>query len=278
VKPVLECVVNVSEGREGPALGAVTTAAGPELVDLHRDVHHNRAVLTLAGAGVEAAARRVARAALDHLDLRTHQGVHPRIGVVDVVPFVPIEGSSLVDALAARDRFARWAGETLRLPCFVYGPERSLPSIRRSAFRALPPDTGPPAPHPTAGACAVGARPVLVAFNLWLRDGDLEAARGLAVAVRSEHVRALGLAVGDHVQVSMNLLAPLEVGPAAVYDTVLAHGAIVERAELVGLVPRAVVEGAPRGRWAQLDLSPERTIEARLARSASGSGSGSGSD
>ncbi len=161
--------MNVSEGRDGPALGAVAAAAGPELLDLHRDVHHNRAVLTLAGADVEAAARRVTRTAVDHLDLRTHHGVHPRIGVVDVVPFVPLEGSALVDAVAARDRFARWAGATLGLPCFVYGPERSLPSIRRGAFRELAPDTGPPAPHPTAGACAVGARPVLVAFNLWLR-------------------------------------------------------------------------------------------------------------
>jgi glutamate formiminotransferase / 5-formyltetrahydrofolate cyclo-ligase len=270
---VLECVVNVSEGRDSPGLDAVTAAAGAQLLDLHRDEHHNRAVLTLAGDGVEAAARRVARAAVDHLDLRTHTGVHPRFGVVDVVPFVPLHTSTLAGAIAARDRFASWAGETLELPCFLYGPERSLPSIRRGAFRNVPPDAGPRQPHPTAGACAVGARPPLVAFNLWLRDTTIDTARELAVALRNEHVRALGLVVGDHVQVSMNLLSPVEVGPAAVYDAVAASGTPIARAELVGLVPRAVLEATPTGRWEQLDLDEERTIEARLARLARSAGS-----
>jgi glutamate formiminotransferase len=263
---VLECVVNVSEGRDTPALQAVTAAAGGELLDLHRDVHHNRAVLTLAGPGVEAAARRVAEAAVDHLDLGTHAGVHPRIGVLDVVPFVPLSPSTIDAAITARDEFASWAGEALELPCFLYGPERSLPAVRRGAFRDLSPDAGPSRPHVTAGACAVGARLPLVAFNLWLEDASAERAQQLAIAVRGEHVRALGLTVGDHVQVSMNLLAPLEVGPAAVYDTVTAEGAAVTRAELVGLVPRAVLEATPEGRWEQLDLDDERTIEARLER------------
>ena len=262
---MLECVVNVSEGRDTSRLDAVTAAAGAQLLDLHRDEHHNRSVLTLAGDGVEAAVRRVARAAVDHLDLRTHTGVHPRIGALDVVPFVPLDPSTLTHAIAARNRFASWAGETLELPCFLYGPERSLPSIRRGAFRDLRPDAGPSRPHPTAGACAVGARLPLVAFNLWLRDAGIDTARELAVALRNEHVRALGLVVGDHVQISMNLLSPVEVGPAAVYDTVAATGTPITRAELVGLVPRAVLEATPPGRWEQLDLDAERTIEARLA-------------
>ena len=261
---MLECVVNVSEGRDTPALDAVKSAAGGQLLDLHRDVHHNRAVLTLGGQAVEEAARRVAKAAVDHLDLRTHSGVHPRIGVVDVVPFVPLGSSTMDDAVAARDEFASWAGETLELPCFLYGPERSLPDVRRSAFSALSPDTGPVHPHPTAGACAVGARMPLIAFNVWLRGSDIDEARRLAASVRGEHVRALGLAVGDHVQVSMNLLSPFDLGPAEVYDAVAAAGVTIARAELVGLVPRSVLGATPRRRWAQLDLDEERTIEARI--------------
>src|SRR5262249_3850488 len=115
-----------------------------------------------------------------------------------------------------------------------------------------------------AGACAVGARPVLLAYNLWLRDGTVDEARRVAAAMRGDDVRALGLAVGDHVQVSLNLLSPLDVGPADVYDEV---GARVEaaRAELVGRARMAVREATPAERWGQLDLSAGRTIEARLA-------------
>jgi glutamate formiminotransferase len=261
---LLECVVNVSEGRDGLALAAITDAAGTYLLDVHRDRHHNRAVLTLAGPTVEVAVRRVAHAGVEHLDLRTHEGVHPRIGVVDVVPFVPLDGSTLADAIAARDAFALWAGEELGLPCFLYGPERSLPSVRRDAFRDLSPDTGPARPHRTAGGCAVGARKVLIAYNLWLRDGTVDDARRVAAAMRGDDVRALGLAVGDHVQVSMNLLSPIDVGPADVFDAVRAHVAIA-RAELVGLAPMAVLEATPTERWGELDLSAGRTIEARLA-------------
>ncbi len=262
---MLECVVNVSEGRDTTALRAIAGAAGAALVDLHADEHHNRAVLTLAGDGVEDAARAVATVTVAELDLRTHAGVHPRIGVLDVVPFVPLAGSEMAAAIAARDRFARWAGDTLRLPCFLYGPERTLPEVRRGAFTTLAPDTGPPAPHPTAGGCAVGARDVLVAYNLWLATPDLTAAAALARSVRGPHVRALGLAVGDEVQVSLNLLSPGDVGPADVYDAVAATTEVA-RAELVGLVPRAVLDAVPRRRWAQLDLAEDRTIEARSAR------------
>lgn len=262
---MLECVINVSEGRDLTRLTAIGDTAGEALLDLHHDAHHNRAVLTLAGADVEEAARAVAAAAVERLDLRTHEGVHPRFGVVDVVPFVPLEASTIDDAVAARGRFATWAGAALTLPCFLYGPERALPDVRRAAFSALSPDTGPARPHPTAGACAVGARPVLVAYNLWLHDSDLPTATAIAAAVRSREVRALGLQLGQEVQVSCNLLAPEAVGPAIVYDRVAAM-ATVAKAELVGLVPRSVLHAVDRQRWAQLDLADERTIEARLGR------------
>jgi glutamate formiminotransferase len=262
---VLECIVNVSEGRDGRLIDALAGAAGRCLLDVHADPFHHRAVLTLAGADVEERARAVARQAVLRIDLRGHAGAHPRLGAVDVVPFVPLEGAALDDAVAARGRFAAWAADALDVPCFLYGPERALPAVRREAFRTLLPDTGPPRPHPTAGAMCVGARPVLVAYNLWLAAGtSLETARQVAAAVRGPSVRALGLDVGGTKQVSLNLVEPMSVTPADAYDAVAAQAG-VERAELVGLVPAAVLEQIPRRRWAELDLDPSRTIETRLA-------------
>lgn len=257
---MLECVINISEGRDRAAIERIGRAAGPELLDVHTDPDHHRSVLTVVGP---AAARAVAAASVLSLDLRRHAGVHPRIGVLDVVPFVPLGGATLDDAVAARDAMARWLADELAVPCFVYGPERSLPEVRRRAFVDLAPDVGPPVPHPTAGACAVGARPVLVAYNLWLARPDLAQARALARDLRGPAVRALGLEVGDEVQVSMNLVDPAAVGPAEVYDRVAAQAPIA-RAELVGLVPEAVLHAIAPHRWAQLDLAEDRTIEGRL--------------
>lgn len=265
---MLECVVNISEGRNREVIEAVTGAGGRSLLDVHTDPHHHRSVLTLAGDGddLEAAVRAVAAEAVARIDLTAHAGVHPRLGAVDIVPFVPLAGAPLAAAVAARDRFATWAGDELGVPCFLYGPERSLPDVRRHAFSALAPDTGPATPHPTAGAISAGARPVLVAYNLWLAPGTpLETARRVAAGLRGPSVRALGLAVGDHVQVSLNLVDPAVVGPAAAYDLVDQH-APVTRAELVGLLPAAVLDAIRRSRWAELDLAPDRTIEARLER------------
>lgn len=258
---VLECVVNISEGRDPAVIDAIAAAAGADLLDVHTDPHHHRSVLTLVG---ERAPRAVAAAAVERLDLRTHEGVHPRIGVVDVVPFVALAGSTAGDALRARDDFCRWAGDELRLPCFRYGPERTLPEVRRGAFDGLVPDCGPAAPHPSAGAAAVGARPLLVAYNVWLAEPDLALARRVATAVRRPEVRTLGLQVGDRVQVSMNLIDPMAVGPGAATDAVAAL-AEVAGCELVGLVPEPVLRAEDPARWDELDLSADRTIEARLA-------------
>src|SRR5688572_13947872 len=163
--------MNVSEGRDLAALSRLADAAGRDLLDVHTDPHHHRSVLTMVG---EHAPRAVAALAVELIDLRHHDGVHPRFGAVDVVPFVPLSGALMADAVRARDEFARWAAATLDLPCFLYGPERTLPEVRRGAFRTLTPDMGPPAAHRSAGAVAVGARPLLVAYNLWLTDPDLE--------------------------------------------------------------------------------------------------------
>jgi glutamate formiminotransferase / 5-formyltetrahydrofolate cyclo-ligase len=287
MRGVLECVVNVSEGRDLVALAIIARAAGTALLDVHRDPDHHRSVFTLGGSDdmVEAAARSLATAVVTEVDISHHVGAHPRIGALDVVPFVALDGGpsatqaagdnsrgtglltegSLQRSVEARDRFAAWAAETLKLPCFCYGPEQSLPDVRRGAWRDLLPDRGPEQPHPTAGAAAVGARRVLVAYNVWLAEPDLAVARRIASEIRAPDLRTLGLAVGSEIQVSCNLVAPWTVGPAAVYDAVAAR-AEVSRAELVGLVPRSILDAVPRSRWEQLDLDPSTTIEARLAQ------------
>jgi glutamate formiminotransferase len=274
----LACVVNFSEGRDESVIGAIATSGGSTVLDVHSDRDHHRTVLTLAGDDLEEAVRTVARRTVELIDLRRHEGVHPRLGALDVVPFVPLDarGSPVVgagdlsSAVRARDRFARWAGDVLALPCFLYGPERTLPTVRKEAFAGLDPQTGPPSPHPTAGGCAVGARPALVAYNVWLATSDINVATTIAVAVRGPAVRALGLATAGVTQVSCNLIDPILVGPGQIYDAVerLARdaGTSVTRAELVGLAPAAVVASVPRHRWEELDVDSERTVEARLER------------
>ncbi|HWE56060.1 MAG TPA: hypothetical protein VG435_11130 [Acidimicrobiales bacterium] len=268
---MLECVVNISDSRNRPEISAIAATAAPLVLDIHSDDDHNRSVLTLAGpAGpLVRALQELARAVVDRLDITGHHGVHPRIGTLDVVPFVDLGGA---DAMAARHRFASWAGAELALPCFLYGPERSLPEVRRRAWTDLAPDYGPDRPHPRAGAAAVGARPVLVAYNLWLAGGDLDTARRIAAAVRRPGLRTLGLAVGHRFQVSCNLIDPFRLGPGAAYDLVAARHP-VEGAELVGLVPAAVLESEPAARWPELDIDRSKTIEARLEQAGLDGGS-----
>lgn len=257
---MLECVLNVSEGRDLERVQAIADAAGSHLLDLHVDADHNRSVLTVAGAE---AAWEVSSTCLELVDISHHEGVHPRLGALDVVPFVPLGRATLPDAVAERDRFAARLAERHGLPCFLYGPGRSLPLVRREAFKTLLPDVGPDAAHPRWGAVAVGARDVLVAYNIWLDPADRDAAARLASELRGPAVRALAMEVTGAVQVSMNLLDPIAVGPLEVYEHVASRADIV-RTELVGLVPRAVLERIPPPLWTSLDLSEDRTIERRL--------------
>ena len=259
-------MINISEGRRLDVVAVIGAAAGDLLLDVHTDAHHHRSVLTLAGDDVEEAAFAVVHEACEQIDLRDHAGVHPRLGSADVVPFVPLDGSTMADAVAARDRVARRITFELGVPCVRYGPERSLPDVRRRA-----PDEVEP--HLTAGICCVGARAVLVAYNLWLRPGaTLDDARRIANEIRSPTLRTLGLQVGDQVQVSCNLIDPSTTGPDAAFDAVAAR-APVARAELVGLLPASVLEAIPEGRWLPLDLSWSRTIEARLSQAGLDGGS-----
>jgi glutamate formiminotransferase / 5-formyltetrahydrofolate cyclo-ligase len=275
---IVECVVNVSEGRDEDVLRELAAPVGSLLLDLHRDPSHHRSVFTLAGpaADVELAVRALATVAVERLDLRTHQGVHPRLGVLDVVPFVPYRpgeppSHDLTSVLPLRDDFARWMSATFGVPSFLYGPLpggllRTLPQVRRHAFSSIPPEFGPGQPHPTAGATAVGARTALVAYNVWVSSPAV--AHHVVPLVRGPLVRTLAFQVGDRAQVSCNLIEPAAYGPASLYDTVTglveAAGGTVIGAELVGLVPQAVLEQIPAGRWAEIGLSAETTVEARL--------------
>ena len=257
---MIECVINISEGRDLDLVQEIARTAGSDLLDIHCDADHNRSVITVVDGNAPPA---VINAAVERLDLRTHSGVHPRIGVVDVVPFVPLDRSTYAEAVAERDAMSSWIANELHIPVFLYGPERTLPDIRRGAFTTLRPDRGPAEPHPTAGAVAVGARELMLAWNLWLSEPDLDLAKTIAASIRGPGVRALGLQVGNDVQVSMNLIDPLNVGPTEVYDRV-ASSAAIARAELVGLAPQAVLDATNEKRWEELNLSIESTIEYRL--------------
>jgi glutamate formiminotransferase len=276
---VLECVPNVTVGEPDPALEA---AAGPSLLDTHVDRDHQRTVLTLAGrapADAATAVREVARVVATTQSYGDYAGVHPCLGVVDVVPFVALAGTDPSVAVDAARDFAHWAAADLGVPVFLYGdadPEtRSLPSTRRDAFADRPPDHGPAAPHPRLGAVAVGARPPLVAVNCRL-GADRDAAGRVARAVRERDgglpgVRALGLwlASAGQAQVSMNVTALERTGVEAACDAVRVaarrEGAEVTGVELVGLVPQREYD-----RWSEefrrwSGIGPDRTIEARMA-------------
>lgn len=271
---MFECVVNISEGRRLDVLDALTYAAGPSLRDCHADVTHNRSVFTLIHDRdfIRRGVVSLVVTAMDRLDLRHHEGVHPRFGVVDVVPFVPLEGSRMDEARALRGEIAAWMAHTFDLPVFLYGALgdgtfRSLPDLRRDAFKLLAPDMGPSAPHPKHGASALGARELLVAWNLWLSGLTLDEGRVIAATIRQPGVRALAFQIGDFVQISCNLINPTVIGPSIVYDQVLGllqNGAI-DHAELVGLIPAALVRAEDPSRWEQLGLRLDSTIEARLS-------------
>lgn len=257
---MLECVINISEGRNTEVIQRLADCVADALLDVHTDPDHNRSVFTLVGTD---APRTLTRTAVELLSLTDHDGVHPRLGVVDVVPFVPLADSTMSDAVIARDDFSVWAASELQMPVFLYGAERSLPDIRRNAWTHLMPDVGPHAPHPTGGALCVGARQPLVAWNIWLRGVDISETRDIARRVRTEQIRTLGLQVGNDTQVSFNLIEPNSHGPDRAYDAVAEHVAI-ERCELVGLIPRDALVAISPDRWEALDLDETKTIEWRL--------------
>jgi len=280
---LLECVPNVSEGRDALAIATLADACGASLLDVHRDSDHHRSVFTLAGPGPRNAAVAVqglARAVAERIDLRTHEGVHPRIGALDVVPFVALE-EPMDAAVDGALGFADWVADALRIPVFLYAdadPDgRTLPDVRRDAFVRRPPDRGPASPDPRLGAVAVGARPPMVAVNCWLDSPEVAVAQRIAATVREQHgglpgVRALGFTIpsAGATQVSMNLVdlgaTGLDAACTEVRRLAEAAGAQVTRVELVGLVPAVELArcSQPFLEWAA--LGPDVTIESRLGR------------
>jgi glutamate formiminotransferase len=285
---VFECVANVADGRRRAQVDALARACGPPLVDVHVDPDHDRSVFTLVGAElatVEQAVRRLAEATTDvAFDLARNHGVHPRLGVLDVVPFVALDGPSGPAGEAAR-AFARWWAGTYLVPVFLYDDadpsHRTLPSARRDAFSVRLPDEGPHRPHPRLGATAVGARPPMVAVNCVLDRDDVGIARRIARAVRGRDgglpgVRALGfrLASRGRAQVSMNLVAleqtGLEEACTAARAAAADAGSAVEAVELVGLLPAAELERCSAAFRSWSGIGAERTLEAATARTAAG--------
>ena len=282
----VECVPNFSEGRDPVIVQHIAQAVERTreviLLDRTSDPDHNRSVLTFAGApaAIVDAAVAAVREAAAWIDITRHSGVHPRIGAADVVPFVPLEGLTL----AGCAELARAAGQRiwdeLRIPVYLYEaaalrPECSrLENVRRLAPEGLLPDIGS-GRHPTAGACVVGARTFLIAWNINLRSRDLDFARRTARAIREsngglEAVKALGLPLASRgeVQVSINLIdfriTPLHVVFDAVARLCAAEGVEIAGSELIGMIPLAAL-AASRGhelRW--LNLRPELIIENRL--------------
>jgi glutamate formiminotransferase/glutamate formiminotransferase/formiminotetrahydrofolate cyclodeaminase len=287
---VLECVPNVSEGRDVATVDAFAAACGASLLDVHRDPDHHRAVFTLAGPGArdaDGAVRALARTVVDRVDLEHHDGVHPRLGALDVVPFVALAGIAADVARDAARSFGDWAAAELGTPVFFYGDaderRRSLPSVRSSAFRTRAPDVMPARLRAGAGAVAVGARPVLVAVNCELDRDDVALARRVAGTVRERDgglpgVRALGLRLPSRgvVQVSMNLVALDRTGVEAACTAVRTHardaGGDVARVELVGLLPAAELARCSPDFLAWSGLTADHTIEHRLANSRFGVG------
>src|SRR5881296_4665559 len=245
--PLVECVPNFSEGRNPATIEALrramTGVPGVALLDVQADTAHNRSVFTFVAppdAAVEAALAAM-RVATERIDLSRHTGEHPRMGATDVVPFVPVRDVTMDDCVALARRLAERAAAELQVPIYLYAkaatrPERErLPDIRKGEFEGLrerlgkdpaaDPDFGPTRIHPTAGATAIGARPFLVAFNIYLDTSDVDIAKDVAKRIRTSSgglpaVQASGFAVGGKAQVSMNLLDIDTTPPARVFAAV----------------------------------------------------------
>ena len=279
--PLVECVPNVSEGRDSARIArlveAVATTPGVTLLHEHAGAGANRSVITFVGdpEPVREAAFRLARACAAEIDLRAHRGAHPRMGALDVCPFVPLRGTSMATCIGlAREVGARVAAE-LGVPVILYGaaasaPERAdLSRVRRGEFENLAtklarpewtPDYGPPAPHPSAGAFAIGARGILVAFNVTLESRDAALANAIARRVRASGgglpgVKAIGWTIEEYgrVQVSMNLTDPDTTPPHVVFDRVAAlaaaEGVDTYGSEVIGLLPLEALVRAGAARW-----------------------------
>jgi len=273
---IVECIPNVSEGRRSEVVEAIAAAiravSGVRLLDHSSDPSHNRSVFTLIGepAAVKAAVLAMFEQAVAHIDLRTHQGEHPRLGAIDVVPFVPIEGIDMAGCVALAKDVAREVALRFDVPIYLYeeasdNPSRkNLEDIRRGEFEGLAtkmatpgwaPDFGPATPHQSAGATVIGARMPLIAYNINLNTDRLDVAKKIAAAIRQSsggfrYVKAAGFMLEDRgiVQVSMNLTNYQKAPIFRVFDLVkreaARYGVTVLESEIVGLIPSAALVAA----------------------------------
>jgi glutamate formiminotransferase len=297
--PIIECVPNISEGRRADVVAGIVDAVrrtpGARLLDYSSDASHNRSVITMAGdaAPLKAAVLALFEAAVATIDLRSHTGEHPRMGAVDVVPFVPIEGVTMEACVALAKDTALSVAERFSVPVYLYEEASSNPlrknleDIRRGEFEGLAakmssdgwtPDFGPPAPHPSAGASVIGARMPLIAYNINLNTDRLEVAKKIAAAVRFSSggfrfVKAMGVTLADRglVQVSMNLTNYEKTPILRVFEAVKReaerYGVSVLESEIVGLVPSSALLDVALSTLQLADFKKNQVLETRLRES-----------
>jgi len=291
---IIECVPNFSEGRNRDVVesivSALTAIPGIRLLDYSMDEDHHRSVVTFIGSPdtVVAGALAACNRAVELIDMRKHQGgVHPRIGAVDVVPFIPLADAEMKDAVTAAHRFGSLFGEQNEIPVYYYGAaaltteRRELPDVRRGGYESLEerqnepswkPDAGPAIFNAKSGATAVGARIPLVAFNVVLNCGDLKLAKDIARCIRQSsgglrHVKAIGVPLESRqlVQVSMNLTDYRETSMCRVFDEIKnraeLQGVEILESELIGLVPLAALDGRSPEYFKLNDFTGERILE-----------------
>jgi glutamate formiminotransferase / 5-formyltetrahydrofolate cyclo-ligase len=274
---IIECVPNFSEGTDAAKVSQIVAAMqveGVRLLDWSLDKAHNRSVVTIAGTAegiVESAARGAGKAA-ELIDLTKQNGVHPRIGAADVIPFIPVSGASLAECAVLARQAGLLIWRRYGVPVYFYGaaaarPDRvQLEDVRKGQFEGLRdasrrdasrrPDIGGPELHETAGASAVGARRFLIAYNVHLKDNDIAAARAIARDIRAANgglhgVKAIGVLANGRAQVSMNVtdftITPMRHVHATLHQLAHRHGVLIDDAELIGLIPEAAYE--PDSEW-----------------------------
>ena len=286
---MIECVPNFSEGRNPGVVAEIARAIGEvegvALLGYESDPDHHRSVVTFAGkpdAVIEGAIRGVGKAAA-LVDLREHEGVHPRVGAADVVPFIPLAGATLADCAAYAHRAGAEIWRRFGVPVYFYEAaalhpgRRRLEKVRRAGFDGLPPDVGEIAEHPTAGAAVVGARNFLIAYNINLATSDVAVAKAIAAKIRQSSggfpfVKAMGvhLKTLDCVQVSMNLTNFAEIPLDALYETVAREaerwGTSIAESELIGFIPQGAYDKAPALFRRTRGFDESRIIENRIAQ------------
>ena len=294
---IVECVPNFSEGRRKEVVdaiaNAITSVPGVRLLDTEMDPNHNRSVITFIGdrSAVAEGAFQGAKAAVARIDMNTHRGEHPRVGALDVLPFVPILGVTMEDCVVLARSVGKRIAEELQIPVYLYEEaatrpdRRALPDVRRGEYVGLKvaietdpdrkPDFGPGKLHPTAGACIVGARPVLIAWNVNLGTRDVRVAKRIAKAIRESDgglpaVRAKGFELADRglVQVSMNMTDYRKTSLVQVYEAILAlaakEGVEVVESEIIGLVPLDAILAGATQYFKLARFHREQILETRL--------------